>query len=392
MVRREGAASVSGELKLTSLDATALMPVLAGPSGMIAGSGVWPEGPIDVGTSPRTSTGRIDLHAAEIGAGGRPLLRDAAFGVDWDRQSVSLRDLSGRIGSGTLTLDATVCCTNPALPAKQLTGRLAFNEVPIDAVVPEAMAKGLDGTLTASAAFDGTGETLAAAVAAMTGTGSYTIGGFSASQFDPQTFNNLASLTGIVDMTPEALAEAVRQRLAAAPFESNMFTGSFTIAGGTLRSPNLAIAGDGARMFGGGNLRLADMTLDARYAMSPTVLADPTNPVDIATAEIAAVVEGPVWAPVASYDVTSLVDAIKIKASELELARLEQLRLEDESRQKAAAADRARVAAEQEAAAAAKKAAEEEAAKKAADEAAAKAAAEAAARAAAPKPPLDLGL
>ncbi len=160
----------------------------------------------------------------------------------------------------------------------------------------------------------------------MTGSGSYTISDFAASRFDPQTFNNLASLTGIVDMTPEALADAVKQRLATAPFRSNMFTGSFTIAGGTLRSPNLAIAGDGARMFGGGNLRLPDMTIDARYAMSPTMLADPTNPVDVATAEIAAVVTGPAWAPVASYDVTSLVDAIKIKASELELARLEQLR------------------------------------------------------------------
>jgi hypothetical protein len=167
-----------------------------------------------------------------------------------------------------------------------------------------------------------------------------------------------------------------------------MFTGSFTIAGGTLRSPNLAIAGDGARMFGGGNLRLADMTLDARYAMSPTVLSDPANPVDVATAEIAAVVKGPVWAPVASYDVSSLVDAIKIKASELELARLEQLRLEDEARRKAAAEDRARVQAEQAAAEAARKAAEEAAAKKAAEEAAAKAATEPSA----PKPPLDLGL
>ena len=120
--------------------------------------------------------------------------------------------------------------------------------------------------------------------------------------------------------------------------------------------------------------------------MSPTVLADPESLVDPTTAEVAAVVTGPVWAPVASYDVTSLVDGMKIKASEIELARLEQLRIEDEARQKAAAEDRARVAAEQAAADAAKEAAEEEAAKKAAAEAAAKAAAQK------PAAPVDLGL
>ncbi len=190
-------------------------------------------------------------------------------------------------------------------------------------------------------------------------------------------------------MTPQALADAVRDRLAAAPFESNMFTGSFTIAGGTLRSPNLAIAGNGARVFGAGNLRLEDMVIDARYAMSPTVIADADSLVDATTAEVAAVVTGPVWAPQTTYDVGSLVDAIKIKASEIELAQLEQLRLEDEARRKEAAEDRARVAAEQAAAEAARKAAEEEAARKAAEEAAARAAAE---QAAAPPPPLDLGL
>ena len=138
--------------------------------------------------------------------------------------------------------------------------------------------------------------------------------------------------------------------------------------------------------------RLADLTLDARYAMSPTVLADPQSLVDPTTAEVAAVVTGPVWAPVASYDVTSLVDGMKIKASEIELARLEQLRIEDEARQKAAAEDRARVAAEQAAADAAKKAAEEEVARKAAEEAAAKKAAEAAAKPKPPAAPVDLGL
>jgi len=396
LTRRDGIAAITGSLKLASLDAIALLPMLAGPSGTVAGEGLWPEGPIDIGDGPRASTGRIDVAVAEVTAGGQKLLADATFGLDWDAQSIGLRELSGEAEGGTLTLDAKVCCSNPALPAKQLTGRLALDGVPLDVVAPGAIAAGLDGKLTATAAFDGTGETMAAAVRAMTGTGSYTISDFSAQNFDPQAFNSLGALTGIIDMTPEALTAAVNEELAKGPFASNMFTGSFTVAGGTLRSPNLAIAGSGARIFGSGNLQLADLTLDARYAMSPTVIADPASMVDPTTAEVTAVVTGPLWAPVASYDVASLVDGMKIKASEIELARLEQLRLEDEARQRELAAERARVAAEQAAAAEAKRKAEQEAAEKAAAEAESRRLAEEAGRAAAQPPatpaPIDLGL
>lgn len=397
LVRRDNVAAFTGALAVEKLDGAALIPILTGASGTVAGDGVWPAGPIDIGAEPRKSNGRISIDAAQIDAGGEPLLSNARFGLAWDAQSLSVRELTGTVeGGGTLTFDATICCANPNLPAKQLTGRVALADIALDQIAPDAVGAGLDGRITASAAFDGTGATLAETIGAMTGTGSYTISDFSVAQLDPQAFNNLASIAGVVDLTPEALAEMVRERLAAGPFESAMFTGSFTIAGGTLRSPNLAIAGSGARMFGGGNLRLTDFNVDARYAMSPTLIADPSL-VDATTAEIAAVVSGPIWAPVASYDVAALVDAIKIRASEIELARLEQLRIEDEARRQEAAADRARVAAEQAAAEAARKAAEEaarvakeEADRKAADEAKARAAAEAARQA--PPPPLDLGL
>ena len=399
MTRRDGTASFGGALTLASLDASALLPMLAGPAGALAGDGVWPVGPIDIGNGPRGSTGRIDVTVAEVTVGGKPLLTDATFGVDWDAQGIGLRNLSGTANGGTLTLDARVCCSNPALPAKQISGRVQLADVPLDLVAPGAIAAGLDGKLTASAEFSGTGETMAAAVETMTGSGSYTITDFSAQNFDPQAFNSLGALTDIVDMTPEALTAAVNAQLAQGPFASNMFTGSFTIAGGTLRSPNLAIAGSGARIFGGGSLQLADLTLDARYAMSPTVIADPESLVDPSTAEVAAVVTGPVWAPEAHYDVSSLVDGMKIKASEIELARLEQLRREDEARQRELAAERARVAAEQAAAAEARRKAEAEAAaQQAAEEAESRRLAEEAARltaqppAAAPDPaPVDLG-
>ncbi len=387
LTRRDGLVSVSGAIAVPALDATALLPLLAGPAAAIQGDGVWPQGPIDIGAAPRPSEGRIDVAVDRITADGRQLLSDVSFGFGWDAHSVALRRLAGNAGGGTLGFDAEICCTSTALPAKRVTGRVALAGVPLALVVPAALAEGLDGALDASAEFDGTGESLAEAVAAMSGSGSYTLHDFSVAAFDPQAFDAIAGLANIAETTPEALDAAVVERLAAGPFAADSVTGSFTVAGGTLRSPNLAMEGQGARIFGRGSLALRDLTLDARYAMSPTVLADPAGTLDVATAEVAALISGPLWAPVTRYDVAALVDSMRIKASEIELARLEQLRLEDEARQREVAAERARVAAEQAAAEAARKAAEDEAARRrrAEEEAAARASAE-------PPPPMDLGL
>jgi hypothetical protein len=403
--RRGADTAITGSLSAPALDARALLPVLAGASSTVAATdGVWPDGPIDIGGAPRTTTGRIDVKVAALNSGATPLLTDASFGFDWDSKSVHLRDLSGSTGNGTLVLDATVCCSNAALIQKQVSGRLALNGVALDAVAPAPVATGLNGTVTATAEFDGTGETLAQVVAGMTGTGSYTINDFSAAHFDPAVFKSAGSLSGVLEMDPAAVTDAVTKALADAPFAAPAVTGSFTIAGGVVRSPNLAITSGASRIFGGANLALRDLSVDARYAMTPTDTADDANSaIDTTTAEVAGVMTGPLWAPQTSYDVGSLVDGMKIKANEIELATLEKRQAEDLARQQAAAAEQARVAAEQAAKAAAdaaaKKAADDAAAKAAADAAAKKAADDAAARAAASSSssasqaaPVDLGL
>jgi len=336
--------AVTGSLTLDGLDAHALLPAVAGAAST-AGSGdsLWPDGPIDIGAAPRTTTGRVDVSVAALNNGSAPLLSDVTFGYDWDAQSVHLRGLNGSIGGGTLGLDVTVCCSNAALPDKQVSGRLTLGGVAMDAVVPEAIGAGLDGKIDARAEFSGTGETLSQAVAGLTGTGSYTVTGFSVAHFDPGTFATLGALTGVINIEDDALTKTATDALSSGPFGAASLTGGFTVAGGTLRSPNLAIIGNGARIFGGATLRLKDLVLDARYSMSPTDKPDEKSAIDSTTAEVDALIKGPVWAPKTSYDVASLVEGMKIKASEIELALLEQRKAEEDARIKAAAALRAKI-------------------------------------------------
>jgi hypothetical protein len=384
--------NVTGSLQLATLDAATLLPVLGGAAATIPGEGLWPAGPIDIGDGRRTTTGRVSFAVNEMPIGERPLLTDAAFSVDWTADAVSIRNLTATAGEGVLSFDATVCCGSPSIATRQLSGRLTLAGVPVDVVAPAAISGTILGHIDAAAQFSGTGDTLAAALDSMTGSGSYTISDFVLEGLDPEVFNAAGTLTGIEDAPVESLSVAVLTELSDGEFRSGPVTGSFTIAGGVLRSPNLAIAGDGARLFGSASLDLSDMVVAARYALTPVAIAEAASMVDAATAEIIATISGRIWAPIVDLDVSALVDGMKIRASEIALAALEEARLAEEERQRELAAERTRVAAEQAAAEAARKAAEEEARRAAQEAAAAQAAAAAEAAAQQLPAPLDLGL
>jgi AsmA family/AsmA-like C-terminal region len=381
LTRIDGKASVTGALMTPAFDLQTLLPFLIGPSGTLTSSAnLWPDGPIDVGVASRGGEGRIDVKTPAISAG--PVsLSDASFGLDWSAQGIHLRDLSGKAGGGSVRLDATICCSGTTIATKQINGRIALDGVALDSLAPAPIAAGMDGTILSTAAFSGGGATLAEAVASMTGTGSYTISNFSATHFDPALFSGLGSLTDILDMEPDVLTATVNDKLGAGPFTASTLTGGFTIAGGVLRSPNLAIDGPGARIFGSGSLSLSSLVLDGRYSMTPTTTPDAASPLDPNTAEVSATVAGPLWAPTVDYDVAELVEGMKIKASEAELAILEQRKADADARAKAQVEADAKLAAQRQADAVAIVAqqAVEAAANAAADTAAKQAAVEAAA-------------
>jgi hypothetical protein len=233
---------------------------------------------------------------------------------------------------------------------------------------------------------------MAEAISQATGSGSYTVNNLSIAHFDPKVFAAANGIVGILDMAPEALTKTVTEALGSGAFTAPTVTGSFTIANGVLNSPNVAATSGDARIFGGAKLALKDLVLDGRYTMTPVnTAAGDSSAIDAATAEVDVGVKGPLWAPQANPDVASLVDGMKIKANEVELARLEKIKADADARAKAQAQLDARLDALRPgltiaAGGAGRSAADTEAARKAAD-AAAKAAAEAAKAAAS-----DLGM
>jgi len=96
------------------------------------------------------------------------------------------------------------------------------------------------------------------------------------------------------------------------------------------------------RLFGGANIKLADLALDGSYTLSPKGPVGAEGLINERTSQVTAVLTGTLIEPEERLDLGAMVDGIKVRAYEIELAELERLRAEDEARVAAAAAERQR--------------------------------------------------
>jgi hypothetical protein len=371
---------VSGKLALAAVEISDLWRTLAGPAALISTGGSWPDGPLDLGTQPRRTNGRVALTLQSLVVADRAL-SEVGFDLDWDATATRIRNFVGRLGEGSVGLELSLCCAGP-LVDKRVSGRLSLTQVAIGDLVPEGVSGLTAGTVNASGQFDGTADSVAAVFGSLTGEGSYTVDGLTITGIDPGAIADIAALDSILDQQPEQLTALIDESLDDAAFSAPQVTGGFTIAGGVLRAPNLTLAGDTGRLFGSAQLRLQDLGLSGSYSVTPTAIS-PVALIDATAAQVTASLGGTLVAPTITYDVSNLVDAIMVKAYEVEVARLEKLREEDEARKRAdeqAQAEEEAAAARAAEDAALLRAADEEATRRAAEEAAARTAAEEEAR------------
>jgi len=360
----QGKRTVAGTLMLDPLEIGALAAALAGSGSLQGGGdGLWPSAPFGFAREPRDTGGRITVQSPSLLVQGRNLgVDDLRFDYVWTDTETRIRGLEAAAGGGRLQLDLGLCCTGP-IPDKQLTGRLSLDRVSLETLLPPGAAASLRGVLSGSVRIDGTGSSIADIVGGLTGDGSFALGDFAIEHLDPRAFETVAGLDNILTLEPDDLGSIVAVALDQGAFQAPELSGVFTIAGGTVRAENLAAENAGARLFGGGSISLADLGLEGSFTLTPTSVDDPQGLINETTSLITAVLSGTLAEPQRRLDLGTMVDAIKVRAYELEVERLEQLRAQEEARARAAAEERARLMEEQArrlAEEAARRAAEEE--------------------------------
>jgi len=336
-------ATVGGALAFDAMDVQTLGAMLGGPASMLQlETDVWPDGPFDIGASQRRTRGRIAIQTPVVFNGEVEVLRDTQFDFAWDHEDVRIRSLQAQLGTGTLTLEAGLCCASQ-LADKSLTGRFAIEGVDLEALLPSDTANIVSGILNAGGQFQANGDSFAAMADALTGDGSFTISQVRAERFSPAVFASAASIDNLVELDPETLEMLVLTALDSGPFLAEEAGGLFVIAGGNLRVSNIAMDGRNARLLGSGQIDIAQLMINGGWTLASTQNHGGNGLITETTGRIGVNVTGPLDAPERELDLTQMVDAIQMRAYELELEELERLRAEQEARQRAAAEEQARM-------------------------------------------------
>jgi len=332
--------SFMGQVEIATIDIEQLLATVGGPAALIAGNGLWPEGPINVGTKLDTVSGNISITTQNITGGGKVLISEASFNLVWDENSIAIENLRGKNGAGEIVGSFRLCCTLSGAQ-KQLSGRLAMENVDIGGLGLKGISQNIAGIIDGGIFFESSGISVAELAKNFSGQGSFAVSDLVIEKLNPQVFEELATVENALNMDAQEFSQLVGNILDQGSFEAQNIGGSFLAAGGILRASNIAISGTDSTLRGEVELDLNNITIATDWIFLPVVTSDDTIASGPTGAGININTRGDLLEPVRELDLLGMIDALRVEEMEAELERLEQLRAEQEERSRQAALERA---------------------------------------------------
>ncbi|GHA15771.1 hypothetical protein GCM10007989_08220 [Devosia pacifica] len=337
---------VDGAMSINSASVSGVASLLGGASGVATlEEGVWPDSPLQMPEAPAPSRGTVNVSIPELIGSGNAAIQDVSFDLNWDAERVRLADLRAEIGDGSIEGSVGLCCDN-ALTERTLSGRVMLEDVDMTALLPTDITA-IAGQVSGGLQFEGTGTDFRSILGRMAGQGNVTVSDLTLSALDPDVYQSVNRLDSVLDMDADALANIIGMGLSRGAFEAETAQGVINIAGGTARLSNLQIDGQDAALSGTLTIGLADLDLGGSFTMVPRAEYDEDAIMSSETGRVGVALSGTLFDPQVDTRLSAMVAALQVRANELEVQRLEQLRLEAEARQREAAEERNRLIEEQ---------------------------------------------
>jgi len=312
---------VSGDLAIEGASLASLGEAVLGPAvfdfPIVASRSPWPEAPFGAAlidgfdTDLALKFSRFDLTDGVTAHGVGVALRSNASGTGLDGITATLaggklsgdlmikRDLDGTAGiSGTLRLE------NAA--ADELTWHRDGRPT-------------VTGALSVDAQVNATGRTLAGWMSSLSGGGSFSVTGGRLAHMTTRAFGQVIQLADAgKDLPEDRIRQAFTDNVDMGDLAFDRLDAAFTLAGGTLRSPNVVVSGKDGSTTGSATVDIAHGTLESEWKLALQTAADTAGGVP----QVSLLFSGPIANPARKIDVTAFASYLGIRALEHETQRV----------------------------------------------------------------------
>ncbi len=313
---------VTGSLSFDQGSLAGLGEAILGPASfdfpIVQSRNPWPEAPFGAAlidgfdTDLALKFGRLEIENGPAAKGASLSLVSNASGTGLDDISATLaggklsgdlmikRDLDGTAGiSGTLRLDGAA--------AEEFAWRR--DDRPI-----------VTGSFSIDTQINATGRTLAGWMSSVTGGGSFSLQNGRLAHMTTRAFDQVIRLADAgKELSEDRIRQAFTDNVDMGDLAFDRLDAAFTLAGGTLRAPNIVVAGKDGATSGSATVDISRATVDSEWRLS---LDAGDAAAGGGVPQVSVLFKGPIVDPSRRIDVTAFASYLGIRALEKETQRV----------------------------------------------------------------------
>ncbi|MEP2943123.1 MAG: AsmA-like C-terminal region-containing protein [Hyphomicrobiales bacterium] len=251
-------------------------------------------------------------------------LETTQFDIRLRPQSIALNKISGKFSNGDL--NGSLLFENNE-GAVTLSGIIDLKEADAsDLLWSDENRPLVEGKLSLSSQFSGTGRSLDAIISTLGGGGSISLTDGRVRRLNPAAFQQLVSAADDdILLNNEVLLPLTQSHLDSGHLTIDKAESTFTITSGVGRIANASLTAKAVNALAGATFDLPQMTLKGSMALNVKAALIDKTPVAGSTPEIAILFDGPIDKPSRTLDVQPLLGYLTVRRFEQEVRRVEVL-------------------------------------------------------------------